>query len=147
MSSLERTLIEIVAFLAMVGGFALYERHQGAVKCVAADVAAVTKEETHEAVKAATHAKTINEEAQTYANTVAAPDPIDSPHVSLCHYTPTALPSAPAPRPLPHEATPSGKSDPPPAVDVGPPLVKVGVDVDAQVKGLQDYIRNVCLVK
>lgn len=146
MTSLERGAIEALALVLLICGFAFWERHRGAEKCVAADVAAVQKQETHNEVKGALDAKTINDEAQTFKNTLAAPDPIDAPHVSLCHYTPSVVPSAPTPRSLPHEATPSREPDSP-HPDVGPPLVKVGVDSDAQVRALQDYITKVCLVK
>ena len=146
MTGLERTIIEILAVLALVGGFALYEQHKGATKCIQADAVAVQKQETHNEVKAATDAQIINQEAKTYHDTLADPAPVDAPHVSVCHYTPSAVPGAPASRPSPHEGTPSGSADSP-HPDVGPPLVKVGIDSDAQVRGLQDYITRVCLVR
>lgn len=146
MTNIERIAIEVIAGIVLIWGTVLYLEHRGAQECVAADAAAVQKQETHEAVKGALDAKTINDEAQTFKNTLAAPDPIDAPHVSLCHYTPSTVPNPPAPRPLPHEAAPSREPDPP-HPDVGPPLVKVGVDSDAQVRALQDYITKVCLVK
>lgn len=146
MTSTERTLIEVVAFLLLIGGFALWERHKGAADCKQADIVAVQKQETHDAAKAAADTKTINTEAQTYAQTLADPAPIDAPHVSLCHYTPSAVPSASSPGSSPHEASPSRIPDPS-HIDIGPPLVKVGVDSDAQVRGLQDYIAKVCLIR
>jgi hypothetical protein len=146
MTGIERTIIEILAVLIMVGGFALYEQHKGATKCLQADAAAVAKQEAHNEVKAATDAQTINQEAKDYHATLAAPDPIDAPHVSVCHFTPSAVPSAPTPGPRAHES-PDSRSTDPPHPDVGPPLVKVGIDSDAQVRGLQDYIARVCLAR
>ena len=146
MTNIERLIIEILAGVALAGGLILYFEHRGAQACLKADAAAVQKQETHNEIKAATDAQTINQEAKDYHATLAAPDPIDAPHVSLCHYTASALPSASAPGPRPHESAPSGSADTP-HPDVGPPLVKVGIDSDAQVRGLQDYINKVCLVR
>jgi hypothetical protein len=145
-TNIERTIIEVLAVLALVGGFALYEQHRGAAKCIAADAAAVAKQEVHVAVKGELDAKTINDEARVFKNVLAEPAPIDVPHVRLCHYTPAALPRAAAPRPLP-DAAPAGRSQDQGTPDLGPPLVKVGRDSDAQVIGLQDYVKNVCLVR
>ena len=147
MTGIERIAAEVLGALFLVWGTVMYLEHRGAEQCRAADSAAVTKQEAHNAAQAADDVKTINIEAKTYAQTLAAPDPIDSPHVSLCHYsTSRAVPQAAAARPVPDAAAPSRAQDPVnTGTDVGPPLVKVGVDVDAQVRGLQDYIAKVCL--
>lgn len=148
LTNIERIALEIGAGLLIVWATVTYLEHRGAAACKQADTVAAAKQEGHEEAKAASDTRTINQEAKTYAQTLAAPDPIDSPHVSLCHYTPSAVPSAPTPGSSPHESAPSRAADPVnPPTDVGPPLVKVGVDADAQVKGLQDYIQRVCLVR
>lgn len=147
MTGLERIAVEAVAALFLIWGTVLYLEHRGAAQCVAADRDAVAKQEGHNEAKAASDTKEINQEAKAYAQVRAAPDPINVPHVSLCKYTPAgAVPQAATARPIPNAAAPSGKPDPlSPPSDVGPPLVKVGVDSDAQVLGLQDYISRVCL--
>lgn len=146
MTSIQRIGIEVIAGLLLIWGTVLYIEHRGAQACINENKAAVVKQEAHNEAKAKTDADTINQEAQTYHATLAAPDPIDAPHVSLCHYTPSTVPSTPAPRSLPHEVAPSGRADSS-HPDVGPPLVKAGIDSDAQVRGLQDYITRVCLVR
>lgn len=103
MSSLERTLIEIVAFLALVGGFALYERHQGAVKCVAAEATVVSQAETKNVI-VETAGKVADAKAETtYDDAKAAPLAPLPPVGSL---QPAACPS-----PVPSPRTPPAQSD------------------------------------
>lgn len=148
MTSLQHIAVEIVLGLALLIGAVLYLEHRGAEKCINADKAAVTKQVAHNEAKGEQDAQTINLEAQTFKNVVAAPEPIDAPHVSLCHYTPSFVPGPKAAGPVPHAAAPSGSEDTGnPKRDVGPPLVKAGQVSDAQVLALQDYISRVCLVR
>ena len=95
----------------------------------------------------ATDTATINAEAKTYA--AAQIDPIAAPVVSVCHYTPAAVPRATVAGSLPHGAPNLPAPSPPAAVpgpDIGRPLVSIGHTADAQVAGLQDYIEHVCRV-
>lgn len=147
MTGLERIAAEVIAALFLIWGTVLYLEHRGAAQCVAADSAAITKQEARNEAQAASDTKEINQEAKAYHDATAAPDPIDSPHVSLCYYrTAGAVPQAATARPLANAPAPSRSPDPvSPPSDVGPPLVKVGVDSDALARGLQDYITRVCL--
>lgn len=147
MTSLERGAIEALALVLLICGFAFWERHKGAEKCVAADAAAVQKQETHNEVKAALNAQTINQEAKTYAQAVAAaPDPTPA-LVCVRKYA--------APRPLSETATARPRNDGPTDLpkadrqgfDPGPKLTPIGIEADARVTYLQDYIQRVCLVK
>lgn len=149
MSKLESILIGVIVLILAIVGFAFYFEHRGATECKQANVVAADRQETHEAVKAATDAKTINTEAQTYANTVAvAPDPTPA-LICVRRYTaPQALSATPAAQPLSHGAPDHPAADRPPVTDdPGPDLGKIGQAADAQITELQDYIRNVCLVK
>lgn len=86
----------------------------------------------------------IAKEGDDYAKAVATP-PVDPPHVWVCPHAPAAASDvrrAPAAGPAPD--APAHVPDPAPR-DIGPAIVTVGADADAQVKGLQDYIRDVCL--
>lgn len=149
MTALERIAAEVVGALLLIWGTVAYLEHRGAAACRQANVVAEAKQVGHEEAKAASDATTINIEAKTYAQTLAAPDPVDSPHVSLCHYTPSVPGAAgtAAAGPGAHETAGSRSADQGPPKDLGPPLVKVGIDSDAQVRGLQDYIAKVCLVR
>jgi hypothetical protein len=149
MTALYRILIEVVGGLLLVWGTVMYLEHRGAAACKAADATAVTAQEARNAVKSATDTKTINQEASTYAQTLAAPDPIDSPHVSVCYYsTPRAVPQAATARPLPDAANALRSPDPVPAVpgpDIGPSLVRLGRIADALAAQRADYVTKVCL--
>jgi len=149
MTSAERTLIEIVAFLMLIGGFALYERHRGAIACETADKVAVTKQEAHNEAQALADAKTITQEAQTHAEAISAP-PMPTPAVICVRtYASPVLPAT-APGPLSHgtAALPAEDYRPlRPITDIAQPAAKIGQAADAQITELQDYIAKVCLVR
>jgi hypothetical protein len=151
MTSAERTLIEIVAFLMLIGGFALYERHRGAIACETADKVAVSKQEAHNEAQALADAKTITQEAQTHAEAISAP-PMPTPAVICVRaYASPVLPAT-APGPLGHgtAALPAADYRPVPnfaGVDISKPAAKIGQAADAQITELQDYIAKVCLVR
>lgn len=146
MTGLERLTLEIVAALFLVWGTVLYLEHRGAAACREADAVAVTRQEARNAAQAADDTQLIHEEAQAYAQTLSAPDPIDVPDVRLCHYPAAAVPQAAPARPGAPAAAANGATNPPVAEpDLGPPLVKLGRNADAQVRALQAYIREVCL--
>ena len=147
MTGIERTMIEVICAVILLCGIGLALEHRGAQTCLNADKAAVTKQEARNEVKGELDAQTINEEAKAFKNVVAAPDPVDVPHVQLCHYQASAVSSPKAPGPLPDASPPIRGQDTPPPRDVGPPLVKVGQEADAQIRALQDYVSRVCLVR
>jgi hypothetical protein len=133
-------LIALVALVLFFAGF-----YVGRLQPELKDARATVSQMTQNQAKAVTEAGTINQEAATYAKTLADPAPVDAPHVSLCHYAPAAVPKTTTPRPGADEAPAVRKPDPSPPRDVGPPLVKIGRDSDAHVKALQDYITKICL--
>lgn len=148
MSNLERTIAEVVAALFLIWGTILYLEHRGAAACVKADAVAVQAQETANAVKAAVDTQTINNEAQTYVQAIAAaPDPTPA-LVCVRRVTLATVPSAQSPQPVSHAGTDSPKADSPPVGDdPGPDLAKIGQAADAQITELQDYVRKVCLAK
>jgi hypothetical protein len=122
----------------------VYLEHRGAAACVAADAAAVAKQEAHNAAQAASDTKVINQEASTYHEAVsAAPDPTPA-LVCVRKYS--------APRPVSETATARPRNDGPtdlptadrPGFDPGPKLAPIGQEADARVAYLQSYIRDVC---
>lgn len=147
MTGIERIAIEAIVALFLVWGTVVYLEHRGAAECRAADAAAVTKQEARNAAQAADDAKTINIEAKTYHDTLSAPAPIDSPHISVCYYKAAAVPQAIPARSNPHAADPLRSPDPLPAVpgpDIGPELVRLGRIADALSTQRRDYIIRVC---
>jgi hypothetical protein len=134
---------------AIVTAFGLGCR-QGGLGCRLADARAAHVQEAKIAARAVTDRAIVAEEARTYAKSRI--DPVVSPVVRVCHYTPVALPGASAPTPridgavderVPHSVP---ARDPDPGPNFGPPLVRAGHVCDAQVAALQDYVRRVCLV-
>jgi hypothetical protein len=147
MSNLERTIAEAVAALFLIWGGILYLEHRGAAACVQADTVAAAKQEGRNEAQAATDAKTLNQEAQTYHEAVsAAPDP--SPAL-VC------VRKYPAPRPVSATATARPRNDGPtdlpkadsPGFDPGPRLTPIGREADARVTYLEHYITDVCLTR
>lgn len=147
MTGIERTIIEILVGLAVAGGLVLYLEHRGAQGCLNENKAQVAQQETHNEVKAATDAQTINQEALDHAKAIAAaPDPTPALVCVRKYAAPRPLSTPTAPEPVRHDPADSRKADQPPATDdPGPDLVKIGQGADAQIAELQDYIKKVCL--
>jgi hypothetical protein len=141
--------VEVLLAAALLLAFTLYERHQGAQSCVRADNAAVARDEQKAASDYAKGVTTVFQEASTYDAAIHAP--VDRPiHVSVCQPSRGSTPA--------QDPTPAGVADAAPAVrtaseadpvqrDVGPELQAVGRDANAEVIGLQGYIREVCPVR
>jgi hypothetical protein len=145
-TKLETSLICVIVIILICVGFAFFFEHRGAVACVNADKAAVASQETREAVKAATDAQTINQEASTHHEALtAAPDPTPA-LVCVRKYETRPLSSPATPEPPSHAAPQLPKPDSA-GFDPGPKLTPIGQAADAQVIELQDYIRRVCLTK
>lgn len=142
--NLERIAIEVVAGLLLVWGTVMYLEHRGAAQCLKDNAIAVAKQQARNAAQAADDTKTINFEAQAYAHTLAAPAPIDSPHVSVCYYkVPQASPARPITQP-PDTLRSADPVPPIPGPDIGPSLVRVGRIADALAAQRLDYISRVC---
>jgi len=145
-TAIERLVLEIAGALFLVWGTVLYLEHRGAAQCRASDMLAAAAQAARNEAQAHDDAKLVNSEAASYAQTLALPAPADSPHVSLCHYTPASVPQTAAARPRTDEPAADRTADTLAAApDLGPALVKLGVNADAQMHGLQTYIREVCL--
>jgi len=124
--------------------------HQGGLACTVKANTATVKTQSAELVQAHADAATIATEAKTYAQAVDIP-PVDPPHVSVCYYR---TPAAPLPRPA--AAGPGAHAapdvpgaapaapEPVPGPDIGPGLLELATQANAQVAGLQDYIAKVC---
>lgn len=121
--------------------------HFGGQSGKLADTAHVAQQEAGVIKQTASDTAQINDEAKHYADAQLVP--VSAPAVSLCHYTPAAVPRAAAAGPLPHAAAELPAANPPnpvPGPDIGRPLVSIGRDANAQVAALQDYINHVCRV-
>lgn len=149
---MERLAIEIVVVLAMIAGFAWYERHQGAANCVHENVVAEAKQETHNAVVTAVAVQTVLTEKNLYVEAKLVPISTDIAPSVVCV-------RKPAPDAV-RAANASGQGDHggpglsngtlnavPATTDISKSAVAVGRDANAQVKQLKSYIRDVCLVR
>ena len=158
MSKLEVTLALAVLILIGLLGFGWYEQRQGAQACLQADAAAVAKQiAKNTQTTIADTQEVLREKAKFAADQL---QPVDVPAVSLCRYAlqgspvPAAGPAGPAVdggsagpeanlrHALPGSGGPGGVLQSGP--DIAKPLVTIGRDSDAQLVGLQAYIKNVC---
>jgi hypothetical protein len=148
LTQLEERIAWAAAVLVMALCLVIGLEHRGAQKCLAADAKLDHAAEVHNTAVEAVNTEIIEQEARAYADALSQPvrHPIN---VSLCD---RSAPGRPVRRP---EAAPgrvdatAGIREPDHATSVsdqtvGPELQAVGRDADAQVAGLQDYIRRVC---
>lgn len=108
----------------------------------------VVRQEIAQQKKTIVDQATVAEEAKTYEAATDPLAPVAAPVVRLC-YTPAFAP-VPSPHParsgtaqspaLPAAAAPA----PLPGPDIGRPVVQLGIQADAQVAGLIDYVQRVC---
>lgn len=148
LTQLEERVAWIAAVLVLALCLVIGLEHRGAQKCLAANEVLDQKAEIHNAAVDATNTEIIDHEAREYAEALSRPvlRPIT---VSLCDRTaasrPVRRPEATA-RQVDEGAGLPRPDNPAPMSDraVGPELQAVGRDADAQIAGLQDYIRRVC---
>ncbi len=147
LTQLEERIAWAAAVLLLGALLVVGLEHRGAQKCLQANEVLDQRAEVHNATVEATNTQIIDQEAHAYADALAHPvlRPI---HISLC--------DRPAPSRAVREpetaraATDAGarlrEPDHAGAVqrDLGPELQALGKDADAQIRGLQDYIRRVC---
>lgn len=143
-----RTVERIAAGLVIVGLLG-WIYHQGGKSCRNQVQTEKAHQETEQAKTDVRNAHEVAREEREYHETISRPvDPV--PAVRLCRPRSAPVPTPRAPTEGAHEA-PLDRSDHPhddqegPGPDIGPELVTAGRNADAQVKGLQDYILNVCL--
>lgn len=151
LSALEAKLIGIAGILTIalvtLLGFGWHERGVGAQKCETADVKATQAQDQKDAQTLQKQQGAVQTEGITYEQIVAAPPPVGPP-VRLCHDTLH-------PAPVPAAASTGRTANGAPAVpaeaggdsqrDLGPDLRANARKADAQITGLQAYIRDVCL--
>lgn len=153
LSALELKLAALASILtvALVTfiGFGWHERHVGAQGCVQADIKATEVQDKKDAQTLQKDQVAVKDEGATYEQTIAAPPPVGPP-VRLCKQAnPPRVQAAAAAGP---------KADAAPAVsaeaggdtqapDIGPDLRENVRQADAQVAGLEAYIRDVCLAR
>src|SRR5882672_4207562 len=135
MTGIERLAAEGIAALFLIWGTVLYLEHRGAQVCLKADATAVQAQETANAIKAATDAQTINQEAIDHAKALAAaPDPTPALVCVRKYATPRALSAPEVAQPVSHGAPDGAKADQSPVGDdPGPDLAKIGQAADAQI--------------
>lgn len=135
----------IVALLVGFGLFVHHERVIGADTVKAADAKVVATQVTHNQKVEANAQVTVAQIATTYADVVSAPPAADAPHLWLRDTPSCSAPAANASTPsstdgsadVPAVVSGTGES----AYDFGPPLDRSFEDADAQVTGLQGYIK------
>lgn len=139
--------------VALIAGFALFVHHErviGEDTIKVADAKVVAARIAHNTKVEANAQATVTQIAQTYADVSSAPPAADAPHLWVQHSAPSSCtPSANAGTPgrtdggsvLSAEVSNAGEEPDPSAFDVGPQLDKSFEDADAQVTGLQDYIK------
>lgn len=150
----EKAILAAVLALAIIGCLGWIE-HLGYARCVRQDVKIVQQAQVQNAATVARATQITHEEARTYAAAIAAP--VVAPvHLTFRVCEPAGAGSLPEAATAGSDAHGAGDvpgSDHAGALpgaagggrDVGPGLQKVGQSADAQVAGLQDYIRRVCL--
>lgn len=150
LTQLEERAVWAVLVILVIVGFAWHERSLGVRRCEKADALASSQQDLTDARTHQKQQDAVITEGKTYAATTSAPPPAGAP-VRLC--------DAPHPAPVPAATAPSPRVDAAPAVpaeagrdsaqrpDVGPDLRANARDADAQIAGLQAYIREVCLAR
>lgn len=142
-------VVEVVAVLGLAGTVVLYLEHRGAEKCVQnveASNAKETKKEDIQHGKDVTETQTEGKTFETAKTEPIAPAPVITLGVCPTLHHKAGPSSATAGSGAHGEAEVRGEDQGLPAVvrwDTEP-VVRAGHDADAQVKGLQDYILNVC---
>lgn len=151
MTKLEKILIAIVLAMIVVIVFALLERHWGAQSCVNADTKAGLQQQVKQAETHATQTIEVAQEATDYDKALADPVAIRIP-LLVCappiashsrEVREAGRPAGQGDATAPHAATDSGATVQ--GVPIGPGLLAVGKDSDAQIATLQTYIKRVCL--
>ena len=143
-SAIEEKIILVLACAVFLFLGVLYERHEGAVSCVASDVKAAVKQEVKVAADTAAAQVVVKQEGADYAQEKSKPI-THAPVIRLCapaqpsNSSPVLPASTPGPIP---DAAPAERAEVK-EVDTGP-IIAVGRDADAQVEKLQDYIIKVC---
>jgi hypothetical protein len=142
---MRRLLIEIVAGILAIVGFAFFERHRGAADCVADNKEAVHSQDVHNAEVHGEQSAIVQNEAKEFKDETSRPI-VDAPVVRVCPRARTMpAPSSAAPVDHGDASLRGGNQEVPTVVDWDSrPVVRAGRDADAQIKQLQDYITNVC---
>jgi hypothetical protein len=149
----QRLLLEVVGVLVLLGAFALWQRHQGALGCLNANQLAVSTQQTRAVINIAIDQTDVRNEVSAYVDTIRLPVvvPRDVPRVRCVR-------DPPAPTvPTDHSTGPVGDAGhqlraadravaaQPADEDLSGPALTIGRDANAQIKALKDYINHVCL--
>jgi hypothetical protein len=140
----------IVVAVGAVVLFALLERHWGAQSCVNADTKAGLQQEEKQVETHAAQTVEVAQEASDYDKALSDPvairipvlvcAPPVAPHSNRVQETSSAASQSDAA--AEHPAADPGAAVP--GVAIGPGLLEVGKDADAQITALQTYITRVC---
>lgn len=138
--------------IALITGFLVFVHHEravGAAAIKASDAKAVAAQ-TQLNKEIESHAQTtVAQIAKSFSDVVSKPPAADAPHLRVCQPSGAVPSSAHAGTASSADAAPvvpaavpgSGEQPADDYVDFGPPLDKLYEDADAQVTGLQDYIK------
>jgi hypothetical protein len=143
---MNRTLLEIAAAIVFIGATVWYLEHRGAERCLAADVAAVQKQEVKNAEIHGAEVVEVKHEAEEFKRETAVPI-TDAPIVRVCPQPARAKPATSAPGPLDHGAAVVREENPGvPATSEwdSTGVVQAGRDADRQIEALERYITDVC---
>ena len=144
MTAIERVIAYGLILAMLVIGVPWYFEHRGAKECKAEDKTAVTKQEAHNVDVAKTDTATNVKIEDTLHEAQIAP--IATPVVRLCYYKANPVPN-PTPTAGGSNVAPSVREEPVAGPDIGRPILIQGRNADAEITGLQTYIKNVCLVR
>lgn len=138
-------VILVITAIGLVGGYTWHERRIGARECTQGVKEATAKEDTREQVQHAADVVTVQKEGKSYEEAVVAPIK-PAPIVWVCppvHQE--TVPAAATAGPETNAKAPvRGEDQSRPTAWDSTLVVKDGRDANAQIEGLQDYIRNVC---
>lgn len=148
-TKLEVILTSLIVLLLSLGGFAWFERDQGAKQCMASDASASLKNEEKQADERKSQSAEVAREVADYAN--ALNTPLVHVPVLVCAPPAPAAGKVRTARASARSGDASANADPGHAdgavqgVAIGPGVLGVAKRGQAQILVLQDYIRRVCL--
>lgn len=140
--------IKLIAWLVSVVLTAVLAYHQGSLAPELAAEKNVANQEGAQLQKDTADVGITQKEAKDYEHAVAVPDPIPLPDVRVCYYKPAPTVSSSHPTAPRVDAGPAVRTepaqDPQPGPNIAPAIATEGREANAQVNGLQDYIKRVC---
>jgi hypothetical protein len=151
LSMIQERLAFAAVLVLVVVGFAWHERYVGGQKCLQNVEKANAVEQVKEEKQHNVDTITVQSEGKAFADATSAPLATPAPIIRLgvCTKLPgKTVQGTPAAGSGPNATAPSGRGDSPPVtVWDTTSIVTTGRNADAQIRGLQAYITDVCRPK